>query len=94
MRSYLRHLQGGSSVKRWLGLGFGIGLGFELARDLLPIVAFILFLGLLAKPRLTLAIIGGIVALFVIWQTRHLWRTSAEERAKREARKRWSGGVR
>ncbi len=92
MHSYYRNLQGGSSLKRWLGLGFGMGVGFELAREGLPVVAFLLLLGLLTHPRLTLALLGGIVVASVAWSQRKRFQVDPLERAKREARARWSGG--
>ena len=90
MRGMWYGQQGG--VKRWLGLGFGMGLGFELAREGLPLVAFVVFLGLLTSPRLTLALLVLPFVGWTLWRTRGLWHESQEARERREARERWGGG--
>ena len=85
-------LNQGGGAKRYFGLGFGMGAGFELARELVPLLGFALFLALLLKPLLTLVGLGVLLAAFVTWKTRHLWHESRDARERREARERWNGG--
>ena len=84
--------QTGGGAKRYFGLGFGTGAGFELARELVPLLGFALFLALLLKPVLTLTLAGILILVYVLWRTRHLWHESKEARERREARERWNGG--
>ena len=90
---YLRQFEHtpSSSLKRWTGLGFGLSLGMGLGRELLTIVFFVVFLGLLTHPVRTGALLFAGVLLCLTPTLKKLLRANAEERSKQAARERWSG---